>query len=188
MIISAASFISTQINNTQTTEEILTAHESLIEIFKNPLYATMIAATELTLKLLEMEPQMRIKHIFDSFIEFHKKRYFNTYPDADKEEYNEILEQLTKYALKFLDTVCQIKLKEVLGIDCNAMIPDQEELEKQWLKMGLVQCLNQERINERIEKINFLHQTFAEYHAAMYVAKHAILIRIKDDIGNLLNV
>ena len=85
------------------TEQILKTHSSLIEIYKNPLYATMIAATELTSKLFEMEPQVKVKEIFDQFAALQKKFYFRKYQDITKEKYDQLKEKLGRYALKFLD-------------------------------------------------------------------------------------
>lgn len=98
----AAKFISTQLKNSEVTaEQIMAIHKSLLEIYKNPLYATMIVATGLTSKLLNMELQMRIKEIFDNFAAFQKECYYKKYPHADTSEWEQLVEQLGKYALKF---------------------------------------------------------------------------------------
>ena len=177
----AANFIELQLKNTKTTtEEILKTHSSLIEIYKNPLYATMIAATELTSKLFEMEPQVRVREIFDQFAALQKERYFRKYQDITEEKYDQLMEKLGLYAFKFLDFDLREYFRQ--NYEIREKLTGVEQLEQEWLKLGVVQCFKRKMVGKFLYEITFLHQTFAEYHAANYAAKHALVInRIVSD-------
>ena len=138
----AANFIELQLKNTKTTtEDILKTHSSLIKIYKNPLYATMIAATELTSKLFEMEPQVRVREIFDQFAALQKERNFRKYQDITEEKYNQLMEKLGLYAFKFLDSDLREYFRQ--NYEIREKLTGVEQLEQEWSKLGVVQCFKE---------------------------------------------